>query len=83
MLSNNFYCQEKLDKTTLGLISLCKMLREHKIFSIKEFVTSGKIRYELTQEEFIDPVILKDLLQGLKIRAPGSSSCVLIKKGAF
>jgi len=81
--TDNFFNKQKIDKTTLGLVALRKMLREYKVFRIKETASAYGFSYDFVQEKFIDPVILKSLLNKLKVSAASGSYYIKIKKGAI
>lgn len=79
VLLDNFHSKQGIDKTTLGLIVLRKMVKEYKIFRIKENTDSSGFNYGFIQEKFIDSLLLRSFLKSLIIRAVNSNSYIKMK----
>ena len=58
---------EKIDRITLGLILIQKMLKEHTIFRVEEKILNGKFNYQFFPESFVGKGMVEEVFKNLKI----------------
>lgn len=65
----NILCSEaKLDRFTLGMVLLKKLMEESRIYRVKETRVGNVFHYHFIEEEFVSPEDIKDTLAGLAIK---------------
>jgi hypothetical protein len=60
---------KKIDKLTLGLILLMRLLKEKKIFRVEEKKEGNKFIYSFFEEDFVDSLQIKKFLRNLSIKS--------------
>ncbi len=70
---------KKIDRRTLGLILMQKMLTEHTIFRVEEKSSAKSFTYCFFPEKFVNQKLLKSFFEGLKISGVYSDHSIEIK----
>lgn len=78
---NAFITRERIDRVTLGLVLLDKLLKEYALFRVEERKEGTQFRYVFFQEEFVSACDIRRFFKSLTIQSISGTS--LVFNGAF